>query len=498
MVGRTVGYEFLREQLNLSAFPCARPARIASVTKVIQGPDSLEIPASVAPASQIPLDHVLFALKHEGINLQVLAQALPRIPAAQIMEAFRSSPASKYIRITAYLWEQFCGTEMAGIPAAIGPYVDLFDGSRYITGQRTRNTKWRVDFNGLGNIRYCPTVERTNIISELLEKNTLQRAQEFISGLDLELLDRTMSWSYLSETESSFAIERENPSPSKAVAFTELLKQARDTTPITEEYLVQLQNMTVTNPMDHDMQFRHRVNWLRGPGRGVLGITYVPPTPDLIPEIMDSVMDLLNHPPINVSPIIIGALASFAFVFAHPFMDGNGRLSRFIFHKAVCKSKILSQGLVLPISIAMKRNESNYLQALKSFSVPARRLWDISMIDDENFDLKFKGESSIYRYWDATQCVEFGLKMAQQALELDLYNETSYLKKYNTIYDKINSEIDINNNDLSLMVRLCLQNDGLVSLSQRKKFLANGYKEETIKMVESIATSALNGGATTL
>ena len=120
------------------------------------------------------------------------------------------------------------------------------------------------------------------------------------------------------------------------------------------------------------------------------------------------------------------------------------------------------------------------------------------MIDDENFDLKFKGESSIYRYWDATQCVEFGLKMAQQALELDLYNETSYLKKYNTIYDKINSEIDINNNDLSLMVRLCLQNDGLVSLSQRKKFLANGYKEETIKMVESIATSALNGGATTL
>jgi len=254
----------------------------------------------------------------------------------------------------------------------------------------------------------------------------------------------------------------------------------------------------VTNPMDHDMQFRHRVNWLRGPGRGVLGITYVPPTPDLIPEIMDSVMDLLNHPPINVSPIIIGALASFAFVFAHPFMDGNGRLSRFIFHKAVCKSKILSQGLVLPISIAMKRNESNYLQALKSFSVPARRLWDISMIDDENFDLKFKGESSIYRYWDATQCVEFGLKMAQQALELDLYNETSYLKKYNTIYDKINSEIDINNNDLSLMVRLCLQNDGLVSLSQRKKFLANGYKEETIKMVESIATSALNGGATTL
>lgn len=498
MVGCTVGYEFLRELLKLSAFPCARPARIASVTKVIQSPDYLEVPASVAPASQIPLDHVLFALKHEGINLQVLAQSLPQIPADQIIETFRRSPASKYIRIAAYLWEQFCGSELEGLPVAVGPYVNLFDERRYITGNRIRNTKWRVDFNGLGNMAYCPTVERTNVITELLEKNTLQRAQEFISGLDLELLDRTMSWSYLSETESSFAIERENPSSSKAEAFAELLKQARDTKPITEAYLVQLQNMTVTNPMDHDMQFRHRVNWLRGPGRGVLGITYVPPMPDLIPEIMDSIMDLLNHPPLNASPIIIGALTSFAFVFAHPFTDGNGRLSRFIFHKAVCKSKILAQGLVLPISIAMKRNESNYLQALKSFSVPARRLWDISMIDDENFELNFKGDSSIYRYWDATQCVEFGLQMAQQALELDLYNETIYFKNYDYIYKKIINTIDINNNDLSLMVRFCLQNEGLISINKRKKFLANGYKEEIINTVETIATSAIKGGTAAL
>jgi len=493
MAGRLVGYEFLRSHLGLSAFPCERPARIADVTKIVQRPDSLEVPAAVAPRSEAPLEHILFALKHEGVNLQVLAQALPQVPAIQIIEAFRRSPASKYIRIAAYLWEQFAGHQLEDVPNAIGPYVDLFDEEKYLTGRRQRNTRWRVDFNGLGSIRYCPTVERTCVIAELLEKNTLERTQEFIQGLDAELLERTMNWSYLSETESSFAIEREKPSANKAQAFAELLQQAHDSAPVTEDYLVGLQNLAVTNPLDHDVQFRIRQNWLRGPGRGVLGITYVPPEPGLVPELMQAIMDLVNDPPPGQSPLVMGALASFAFVFVHPFMDGNGRLSRFLFHKAVCQSEVLQQGLVLPISSAMKRNEADYLQALKSFSSPARRLWEVTMLDEEHFAFSFQGDASIYRYWDATACVAFGLRMAEQALEKDLRQESGYLQKYDAIWRRANERIDLNGNALSLLVRLCLQNEGRLSNAKRKGFMAKGYKEETLAVVEEIAVSVMAG-----
>lgn len=441
----------------------------------------------------MPLAHILFALKHEGINLQILAQALPQVPALQIIEAFCASPASKYIRIAAYLWEQWGGRELEGVPHAIGPYVDLFDCKKYLTGRRQRNAKWRVDFNGLGNIRYCPTVERTRVITELLEKDTLAHAQEFIQGLNPELLERTMSWSYLSETESSFAIEREKPTTNKAEAFAELLKQAHDSAPVTEDYLVELQNLAVTNPLDHDVQFRARQNWLRGPGSGVLGVTYVPPEPGLVPELMQSVMDLVNDPPPGQSPLVMGALASFAFVFIHPFMDGNGRLSRFLFHKAVCQSDVLQQGLVLPISSAMKRNEADYLQALKSFSAPARRLWEVTMLDEENFAFRFKGDASIYRYWDATACVAFGLRMAEQSLEKDLRQESDYLQKYDAIARRVNERIDLNSNVLSLLVRLCLQNEGRLSNAKRKGFLAKGYREETLAVVEEIAMSVMAG-----
>ncbi|MGH8856824.1 MAG: Fic family protein, partial [Polaromonas sp.] len=60
MAGRLIGYEFLREHLNLSAFPCERPARIGSVTKVIQRQGGLQVPVAVAPASEAPLEHILF------------------------------------------------------------------------------------------------------------------------------------------------------------------------------------------------------------------------------------------------------------------------------------------------------------------------------------------------------------------------------------------------------------------------------------------------------
>jgi len=46
--------------------------------------------------------------------------------------------------------------------------------------------------------------------------------------------------------------------------------------------------------------------------------------------------------------------AGVCFVFAHPLMDGDGRLSRFLFHKVVCGHGVLPNGPVLPVSMAMK------------------------------------------------------------------------------------------------------------------------------------------------
>ena len=78
-------------------------------------------------------------------------------------------------------------------------------------------------------------------------------------------------------------------------------------------------------------------------------------------------MVFANEAPGHVDPIVAASVASFGLVFIHPFMDGNGRLSRFVFHQALCNSGRLAKGFLLPVSVAMKRHEADYLAALPTF-----------------------------------------------------------------------------------------------------------------------------------
>jgi hypothetical protein len=78
----SVGYEFLWQSLRLSAFGPERPALVKPVTRVEPTDPFLAIPRHVAPGTDDPLEHVLFALKHEGTDLQILAEAARKIDAA--------------------------------------------------------------------------------------------------------------------------------------------------------------------------------------------------------------------------------------------------------------------------------------------------------------------------------------------------------------------------------------------------------------------------------
>jgi len=92
-----LGYEHLRQSLALSAFAPERPALLKPVTRIEPLGSHLAVPKHAAPAAD-PLAHILFALKHEGTNLQILSQALPHIDPASLLAELRASPNGAYIR----------------------------------------------------------------------------------------------------------------------------------------------------------------------------------------------------------------------------------------------------------------------------------------------------------------------------------------------------------------------------------------------------------------
>jgi hypothetical protein len=466
----SIGYEFLRDRLDLSALPHWRISRVRPVTRVVEAGQELHVPAHVAPSSDALLDHMLFALKHEGVNLQILAQALAHVPAADVHRAVHEAPTSRYTRTIGYLWESLTNQRLEKAPPTAGNYVEIFDPEKYVTGMARRDTRWRVLFNGLGSVNYCATVRRTPALSSLLDLGILERTNDFLDGLGEPMKERALAWAYLHETEDSYAIEREAPREDKARAFEALLRQAHEPRLLTEDYLVELQNAVVTNAFDHAVQYRDGQNWLRGDARGAAGVTYVPPPATLALELMEELLGFANDPPSNADSLVCATIVSFGFVYIHPFMDGNGRLSRFLFHKALFQQGELTEGRLLPVSVAMKRNERDYLAALQQYSRPLRAHWTVRMIEEGEYDFQFNGHESLYRYWDATTAAEFSLRMSRQALEVDLHQETRYLARYDAIKLAAEDAFDVRNNTLATLIHSTLQNDGKVSNRRRSQF----------------------------
>ncbi|MEX0902813.1 MAG: hypothetical protein WDZ76_08840 [Pseudohongiellaceae bacterium] len=88
----------------------------------------LAVPSAVAPANDASaLDHILFALKHEGVDLMILAQILPTVPESELIAAYEAGPTSQYLRKACYLWEHFTGREIDRAPRTLrSNYVPLF------------------------------------------------------------------------------------------------------------------------------------------------------------------------------------------------------------------------------------------------------------------------------------------------------------------------------------------------------------------------------------
>ena len=59
-------------------------------------------------------------------------------------------------------------------------------------------------------------------------------------------------------------------------------------------------------------------------------ITFIPPTPDKVPELMHNLIDYINSPTDQNRPLVRTAIIHAQFETIHPFLDGNGRIGRLL------------------------------------------------------------------------------------------------------------------------------------------------------------------------
>lgn len=59
-------------------------------------------------------------------------------------------------------------------------------------------------------------------------------------------------------------------------------------------------------------------------------ITFIPPKPELVPDLMNNLIEYINNPTDKFRPLVRTAIIHAQFETIHPFMDGNGRVGRML------------------------------------------------------------------------------------------------------------------------------------------------------------------------
>jgi hypothetical protein len=473
-----LGYQALIERYDLRVPPLEQTFVLSPTTGIVKhkvaadGSERTEIPRNRYTGGSDVVSSLTFAFRRERLNLTVLAALFSQQEVlATIQEWLNTSPTSRYARLAAHLakWLIGAGFDFTLPPGA--PRVRVLEQNEYVTGPARTDPQFGVLNNLLGTPAFCPIVRRTATLEALLVQNLREKVTQAISKIDSEVLVRAVDYLYLSETRSTFSIEREIPDNQRAARFRQLLESAGQPGLVTEEQLCNWQNQ-ILSVYSAEAAFRHQQNWLSRSGRLRNIADFIPPPPEHVRPMMEGVMQVARLGEENtIDPAIAAACAAFGLVFVHPFMDGNGRLHRFLIHHILRQSGYTPAGVVLPISARMLKSLDRYSKLLKSYSTPRTALLDYVLDDDsETILIRSPQPAWLYASFDATAICEFVLACIAQCVEEDLAQEVKYLEAFDRTKSRLEAWLDLPQPKLSLLVRLIVQGNGELSERKRKHF----------------------------
>jgi len=434
-----------------------------------------------------------FALKYDGVNLEILRAVFQHVSSEEVENFVKSHPTGRYARCIWFLFEKLT-EEKLDLPNVIsGGYCDLLDSDVYFTAKPINSRRHRVRDNLLGNINFCPMVRRTDCIHLFEKENMTFVVESVIKKYDPSIISRAMRFLYTKETMSSYEIERERPDQKKTTRFIELLREAEHLPSLTMEKLIVLQK-AIVDPrfaLDSYRRFQNYIGEL--PNLYTQKIHYISPKPVDVEFFMEGFFHALDRVlESNVPAIIAATVISFAFVFIHPFDDGNGRIHRFLIHYILSRKGFTPKGMIFPVSAVMLKNRAAYDAVLESFSLPVMsRVTDFTLSDDGALTVH-QDTRNYYQYIDMTVMAEYLYLCVKRTIETDFKLELEHLVTYDKLKVLIQGVVDMPNYLVDLFIKFTVQNEGNLSPKKRKGYFSM-LTETEIQRLETIVKESISG-----
>lgn len=488
-----IGYQWLCRQFKVNPMPYHVESYVGKTSR--KSREELGRLIEVYPQGQhraeTIFDHLEFGLKREGLHLSLLREVLPRLPLQEVTAYVSSKPSGIYARRIAYLFEFFSGQRLPFEDMRMGNYVDLMDRELYFTRPGTRQSRWRIMDNLLHTLDFSPVLRRTPAIQTERDQELHARCAKAIQEVPPEVFRRAMRFLYAKETRTSYAIERETPTQKRAELFMAQLERSAREDFLNEKALIALQKAIVDPRFAADgwRQAQNYVGQTLAPG--IEDIHLVPPKPEDIAFLMSHWLACSAQLAETefVPPIAAAAAVAWLFVFMHPFLDGNGRIHRFLIHHVLARRKFGPPGVPLPVSAVILNRPAQYDASLEAFSVPLKERTDYDL--DAQGGMKVLNETlDHFRYVDCTVMVEALYRFIEETIETELPAELRYLHRYDVARNAMRDVVDLPETTANLFIKLCLQNDGRLSKSKRKLPAFSMITSEEMELLEEALRTA--------
>ena len=482
--GLLVGYGALIEKLKL---PVPLPNRLAliSTKKRQYSTDNWLVLTSRHEPEDTLYKQLIFALKYEGVNLLFFKKLFQEVHKDTIKEIVQKEPSGQYSRKIWFLYEWLLQVKLDIPDLDKGNFVFLIDEDlQYASSISTNSSRHRIKNNLAGTVDFCPLIFKTEKLENYIAKNSTENIDTVVKGFRKDILLRTSSFLLLKDSKASFSIEGENPTQNRAIRWGKAIGQAGSKA-LSKAELYRLQQIVIENSRFIEMGYRTEGGFVGEHDR-----TTGEPIPEHISAKQDDVEQLMkgliitaNHmESIGFHPILTATKIAFGFVFIHPFVDGNGRIHRYLIHHLLASMKYSSQGIIFPVSATILERIDDYRKVLENYSHPILDFieWEKTKSNSVNV---LNDTIDYYRYFDATPQAEFLFECVDTTIHKTIPEEVAYLQKYDEMKLWLDDHFQMPDNMVALLIRFLEQNNGTLSKrAQEKEFL--GLNNEEVKNIE--------------
>jgi Fic/DOC family len=437
-------------------------------------------------------DHLTFALRHEDLDLLILKRIFEAAPPGEIEAFVRAAPTGIPARRAWYLYETLTGRTLPIDDAPQAQAIDLLDPKVYFTGKPRLSRRHRVRDNLLGNSCFCPIIRRTKALSGFLDQHLAAKARETVGRTDAHLVARAASFMLLADSRASFEIEGERPPRSRLERWGRAVMQAGRNR-LTLDEILRLHGVLIEDTrfvragLRPDGVFLGERDHLGDPLPEFIGARPAD-LEDLIAGLLEANDRMRDD---GLDPVLQAAATAFAFVYIHPFQDGNGRMHRCLIHDVLAERKFTPPGMVFPVSSVMLDRIDDYRATLQGHSGPLMPFIEWRPTPERNVEV-LNDTADLYRYFDCTEAAEFLYECVTRTVEHDLPREIDYLRRHDQAIHRIMDTIEMPDRVAENLVMFIRQNKGTLAMKRRTEEFSK-LRDDEVASLERIVRDAFEG-----